>query len=212
MNIRNLSKTKSVYGVGVNDADYVVSRSETIVDADGKRKRKLIWVCPFYQAWASMLMRCYSAKYQERYPTYKGCIVSEEWLTFSNFRKWMMTQDFEGKQLDKDLLFDGNKVYSADTCVFVTQAVNLFTIDRGLDRGEWLIGVYWNKPAEKFKAQCRNPFTKKLDYLGYFTSELEAHQAWLKRKLELARELASEQTNERVAKALIERYTNYKVE
>ena len=50
--------------------------------------------------------------------------------------------------------------------------------------------------------------TKKQENLGYFTCELEAHQAWLKRKLELAA-LAAEQTDERVAKALIERYTNY---
>ena len=42
----------------------------------------------------------------------------------------------------------------------------------------------------RFKSQCRNPFTKKREHLGYFTCEQEAHQAWLKRKLELAKELA----------------------
>ena len=42
-----------------------------------------------------------------------------------------------------------------------------------------------------------------------FRSQIEAHQAWLKRKLELATLLAAEQTDERVAKALIARYTNY---
>ena len=55
---------------------------------------------------------------------------------------------------------------------------------------------------------CRNTFTKKQEYLGLFTCEVEAHQAWLKRKLELAHLLAAEQTDGRVAKALIERYTN----
>lgn len=198
---------KLVYGVGINDADYATQKVETIGYVDGKRKQKMFWTCPVYRAWKAMLERCYSDKYQDRYPTYKGCSVSKEWLTFSNFRAWMEKQDFEGKQLDKDLLFEGNKVYSPETCVFVTGALNNFTIDRGLDRGEWLIGVCWHKPTEKFRARCSNPFTKKRDHLGYFTCEQEAHQAWAKRKLELAHELAAIQTDPRVAKALVDRYS-----
>ena len=199
----------TVYGVGINDADYVVQKNETIGYVNGKRKQKLVWTCPYYQVWCSMLNRCYSTIYQERQPTYIGCSVSEDWKYLSVFKAWMEKQQWEGMQLDKDLLFEGNKVYSAETCVFVTKAVNMFTIDRSNDRGEWMIGCYWDKGRGKFMSRCRNPFTKKNEYLGLFTSELEAHQAWLKRKLELAHELAAEQTDERVGKALIERYTNY---
>jgi len=201
---------KLVYGVGINDADYVVQRKETIGYVNGKRKQKLVWVCPYYRVWVDMLKRCYSSKYQEIRTTYKGCSVSEEWLRFSNFKRWMECQDFEGMQLDKDILFEGNKVYSAETCTFVSRVVNMFTIDRGNDRGECLIGVCWHKGEGKFQSQCRNPFTKKNEHLGYFTSELEAHEVWLKRKLELAHLLAEEQTDDRVAKALIERYVNYR--
>ena len=201
---------KLVYGVGINDADYVVEKKETI-EENGKRKQRLVWRCPFYQTWKSMLERCYSAKYQKRQPTYKGCSVSEEWKTFSNFRAWMETQDWEGKQLDKDLLFEGNKVYSANTCAFVTRMVNMFTTDSGATRGEWMIGIYWNKVASKFQSQCRNPFTKKRERLGLFTSEQEAHNAWAKRKLELAHELAAIQTDPRVAKALIDRYSKQNI-
>lgn len=200
---------KMVYGVGVNDADYVVKKWETIGYVDGKRKQKLIWVCPYYRTWTSMLERCYSAKFQDRNPTYVGCSVSDDWLTFSNFKIWMEKQNWEGKQLDKDLLFEENRVYSPKTCVFVARMVNMFTTDRGVARGEWTIGVSWNKATGKFRSSCSNPFTKKLEYLGLFTTEQEAHQAWLKRKLELAHLLAAEQTDERVAKALIARYTNY---
>ena len=199
---------KLVYGVGINDADYVVRKNETI-EVNGKQKQKMVWICPFYQAWENMLKRCYSAKYQETRPTYKGCSVSDDWLRFSNFKSWMEAQNWEGKQLDKDLLFERNKIYSADTCVFVTPMVNTFTIDCGVSRGEWLIGVSWHKGANKFMSRCSSPFTKKRENLGYFTCEEEAHQAWLKRKLELAYELAAIQTDERVAKALIDRYTNY---
>lgn len=209
MKFKKLSKPRLVHGVGINDADYVTEKKETIGYVNGKQKQKLVWICPYYRAWMSMLSRCYSTKYQERNPTYKGCSVSDDWLTFSVFKNWMDAQDWEGRQLDKDLLSEGNKVYSPDTCVFVTPMVNNFTIDRGAARGEWLIGVYWNKGAGKFVARCNNPLTKKQEHLGLFNSELEAHEAWRKRKLELAYELADIQTDERVAKALIDRYTNY---
>lgn len=204
-----MKKKKMVFGIGVNDAVYVTQKNEEIGCINGKRKRKIVWACPYYRTWTNMLKRCYSDKFQERHPTYKGCTVSDEWLTFSNFRVWMMAQDWEGNQLDKDILFDGNKVYSAENCVFISPIVNTFVLDSGASRGEFLIGVDWHKVSDKFRARCKNPFTKKLEHLGYFTYEIEAHEKWLSRKLELAKELAAIQTDERVAKALIERYTNY---
>ena len=136
MNLRRL-----VNGVGVNDADYVVEKLETTGYVNGKQKQKLVWYCPHYRAWRGMLSRCYSAKYQEKQPTYIGCSVSEEWLTFSNFKAWMEKQKWEGMHLDKDLLIEGNKIYSADTCVFVSPLVNTFINDQMAKRGEWLIGV-----------------------------------------------------------------------
>lgn len=199
---------KLVYGVGNNDADYSVAKTEVIGHVEGKRKQKLVWRCAYYRVWESMLARCYSAKLQAHSPTYQGCTVATEWHLFSNFKRWMETQQWEGNQLDKDLLIEGNKVYSPDTCVFVSQVVNSFTIDCRAARGEWLIGVCWTKGKNKFKAQCSNPFTKKREHLGYFTSEHEAHKAWAKRKLELAHLLAAEQEDPRVAKALIGRYSS----
>ena len=198
---------KLVCGIGNNNADYAVEKRETVGYVNGKQKQKLVWFCPYFRTWKDMLKRCYSAKYQECYPTYAGCTVSDNWLTFSNFRAWMVSQDFEGKHLDKDLLFEGNRVYSAVTCVFVPPMVNIFTNDQAASRGECLIGAYWNKERAKFQAQCSNPFTRKIEYLGQFITEIEAHEAWLKRKLELAHELAAIQTDERVAKALINRYS-----
>lgn len=198
---------KLVCGVGRNDSGQAVVKYET-TEVNGVQKQKAVWRCPYYMAWGNMLKRCYSAKLQERYPSYRGCTVSEEWLLFSNFKSWMEKQQWEGSQLDKDLLFEGNKVYSPETCVFVSGVVNGFTTDSKASRGEWMIGVDWYKPAGKFRSKCSNPFTKKLEHLGYFATELEAHEAWRKRKLELAHELAAIQTDPRVAKALIDRYSN----
>ena len=185
-----------IQGVGVNDADYVVNPT-----IDGARV-----MCLYYKAWVHMLERCYDEKYQERKPTYKGCTVYPEWLYFMNFRRWMEKQDWQGKALDKDLLVEGNKVYSANTCVFVDQMTNSFTTDCGRARGEYPIGVYFHKPLGKFQAQCSNPFTKKKEKLGYFTCPNEAHLVWKARKHELADQLADLQTDVRVAEALRTRY------
>ena len=72
-----LETQKLVYGVGINDADYVVRRMKTI-KVNGKRKQKLVWECPYYRVWKAMLQRCYSIKTQDKNPSYKGCSVSEE--------------------------------------------------------------------------------------------------------------------------------------
>lgn len=156
-----------------------------------------------------MIERCYSAVCQSKHQTYVGCTVCEEWTRFSNFKAWMETQDWEGKELDKDILFSGNKVYSATTCVFVDQRVNLFSIGSNASRGDWPIGVYWHKASGKFSSQCSSVVTGKYTYLGLFDTPEEAHKAWLSFKLKQAYVLASEQADERVAKALIAKYENY---
>ena len=198
-------RNKLVQGVGVNDADYNVYEYAIV-----EGKRKIVWVCPFYQTWISMLKRCYSDKLQSKRPTYKGCSTCDEWLIFSKFRAWMKSQGWEGKHLDKDLLIEGNKVYSPDTCIFVHPKVNSFTNDNGNARGECMIGVYWSNRDDKFLSQCSNPFTGKRERLGLFTNELQAHLAWKSRKHELACLLADSEycTDPRLAEALRTRYAN----
>lgn len=187
---------KLVCGVGVNDADYVVQQT-----VNGKR----VW-CPFYRVWAHMLERCYNKKFHARRLTYIGCSVCDEWLLFSNFKAWMQKQDWVGKQLDKDLLLKGNKVYSPENCVFVDLMTNSFTTDSSASRGEWPIGVCFNKPVGKFQSNIHNPFTKKQEHIGYFNCSDEAHLAWKKRKHELSCQIADLQTDRRVADALRARY------
>lgn len=190
-------KNKLVQGVGVNDADYFVCRKEN---------GKIVWQCPYYQTWKGMLERGHSDKFKQRQPTYEDVTVCKEWHSFMRFRAWMKTQDWTGKELDKDILFQGDKVYSPTTCVFVDGVVNLFLTDSAAARGEWHIGVYWNKRDQKFMSRCRNPFTKEREYLGSFTCPNQAHQVWKARKHELSCQLADIQTDERVAEALRIRY------
>lgn len=194
---------KLIYGVGINDADYATSKCEQV-----NGKSKAVWRCPFYVVWLSMMSRCYSEAYKTRKPNYDGCYVAPEWLYFMTFRSWMLQQDWENKHLDKDLLVKGNKVYSAETCVFVTQKVNSFITESTASRGEFPIGVSYNKRLNKFQAYCRTPGGKR-KHLGFFSSSQEAHQAWLSYKLEQAKILASDQNDQKVREALIKRYEDY---
>lgn len=80
-----------------------------------------------YNCWSDMLRRCYCPKRQEVRPTYKGCTVCEEWHNFQNFAEWYYQNlpDKENKyQIDKDIKFSGNKLYSPDTCLLVTGVQN----------------------------------------------------------------------------------------
>ena len=202
-------KTKRlVHGVGVNDADYVVCERVTIGYKEGKQKQKVVWECPFYLKWRDMLRRCYSLKLQEKYPRYSGCKVCDDWLYFSKFKTWMETQEWEGKQLDKDILSHGNKIYSPTTCVFISKRLNVFLTERNHYRGEYLIGV--SKTARdkgKYRADCNDGAGQR--FLGLFDTELEAHQAWLTCKLEIAYRLAEQEKDPRIASALIARYKDY---
>ena len=192
-------KPKLVYGVGVNDADYVVQPS----DADGKRR-----VCPYYRVWRAMLERAYSQKRHARFPTYIGVTVCEEWHSFMAFRAWMETQDWEGKQLDKDIIVPGNKVYSPATCAFVSREINVLLTDHAASRGEWPIGVSWHKANNKLYAQIKEDGKKR--HLGYFTTPEAAHLAWRKEKLRIVRTAARECDDPRVSAGLLRH--SYRIE
>lgn len=94
-----------------------------------------------------MIHRCYLKSNELNYA---DKFVTEEWRIASNFKSWMEQQDWEGKELDKDLLVYKNKVYSPETCVFVSKEVNNFLIKSSRNRGLYPIGVSYDKTREKF--------------------------------------------------------------
>ena len=170
----------SVYGVG-----YLGCNLELKASYSGKK-------CPIYYAWARMIERCYSKKLHERFPTYIGCTVSDEFKDYSKWREWYDNYPYkqDGWHMDKDLLIKGNKVYSEDTCVFLPKEINLVLTKRTASRGEHLIGVYWCKTNKAFKAQvCKNKGKQK--NLGLFKTELEAFNAYKTAKESFVKEQAN---------------------
>lgn len=165
-NKRSLWLRRLVYDVGVNDSDYL-----TECTIDGKRIK-----CPYYRKWVAMLERGYSPKYHAKFPTYKDCTVAPEWLTFSIFKEWMIQQDWQGNVLDKDLLVQGNKLYSPETCIFVSSQINGLLIDSGASRGKYPIGVSCKKATGKYVAQCN--VAGKTKNIGQFDTPAEAHERY----------------------------------
>lgn len=200
-----------VKGVGINDADYRLNVWENLGrGADGKQVQKLVWRCPYYIKWMSLLDRCYSEKSLIKFPTYNDAVVCEDWLTFSNFKAWMETQDHEGKQLDKDILLPRNKLYSPETCVFVSELTNKFIEEGKPNVSGYPLGVSAIKGSGGiiYRSYCQQLGRSPRKNLGYFNSVEEAHFVWLTEKRKLATIVAEMQADERVAKALVDRYDN----
>ena len=198
---------KLVFGVGVNDLPYRVHVREYVTESGGKRIRKTVFLCKYYEVWKHMLGRCYSKKYLERNPTYIGTRVCSEWLYATAFKKWMEQQDWCDKSLDKDIIVPGSKLYSPETCAFVLQATNKFVTASDASRGEYPIGVDFHKPTGRYQARCQNPLAEKQEYLGLFSTSEEANEAWRKQKHELAQLVAARESDSRVVEALRKRYS-----
>ena len=196
-----------ICGVGINDLGYRTQAWEELPKNGGKRIQKSVFKCKYYAVWKSMLERCYSKKSLESKPSYIGTSVCSEWLYATAFKEWMEQQDWHGKCLDKDIVVPRSQLYSPETCAFVLQATNSFVVARDASRGDYPIGVSLYKRTGKYSANCGNPFTGKVEYLGCFSTPEEAHEGWRKRKHELAQQVAATESDMRVVEALRKRYS-----
>lgn len=176
-----------VYGAGVNDLLYTRGT-------------------PSYKAWLSMLERCYSSKFQTKKNTYVGCSVCDEWLTFSNFKRWFDSIENgykDGYQLDKDIIVKGNKVYSPSTCCIVPPAINALFTNRRQHRGNTYIGVRENSNGRFVARACVGK-----RHIGVYDTPQEAFYAYKFAKEQYIKELAEKyfqegKITERVYNALM---------
>ena len=194
--------TPSVYGIGTAGLEPIVDENGEMLDS--------------YNCWKSMLRRCYSAKYQEKRPTYKGCSVCDEWLYYPNFKKWYEENYYKisnkTSQLDKDILIKGNKVYSPNTCVFVPNFINTLFTKRQNNRGELPVGVDYLKASKKYRASLSvfKDGKKTNKYLGCFNTADEAFEVYKQAKEEYVKEVADEY-KDKIPTKLYERMYAYQV-
>ena len=166
-----------------------------------------------YNLWKSMLLRSYDDKYHEKYPTYKDVEVCEEWLNFQNFAEWCVRNSFYGKtddkgrkyQLDKDILFRGNKIYSPETCCFVPASINCILLFSKGSRGNLPVGVSYVKKLRKYRADIsrRNISDRVLGYFNTPEAAFEVYKVTRERYIKEMAEIWKDHIDERVYQALL---------
>jgi len=167
---RSCANKKKLFGVGINDADYPTNG------------------CPYYIKWNSMLRRCYG----EVTEAYKGVTVCEEWLTLSKFTSWMVTQKWEGLQLDKDILHIGNKLYAPENCCFVSGALNTAMV--GIDSKGYI--TKGNSHTARVKMYGNQV------YLGTYSTTEDATNAFRNGKADYIEMLSKDITSPRILAGL----------
>ena len=113
----------------------------------------------------------------------------------------------DGWQLDKDILFKDNLVYSKETCCFVPREINATLIKRKRDRGKLPIGVH----KVKGRFVSRLSLSNDRVYLGSFKTPEEAFDCYKKAKeLELCK--LAEKWKDALSPVTYQALLNYKVE
>lgn len=167
-----------ICGIGVNNANYVIKPSV------GPN-------CQVYQAWKSMISRCYNPRVLDSQPAYNKVTVCADWLIYSNFRAWAEQFEYIDRVLDKDLLSIGSvqKQYSKDSCCFIPAELNSFLVLRKSKQNSSLpIGT---KKLKSGKYQSVIYYGGRDHHLGVFDSALEAHLAWLHEKIKVGTSIKS---------------------
>ena len=170
-----------------------------------------------YTVWYSMLQRCHNSKIHKQKPTYSGCAISDNFKSLTYFLDWAKQQvghnsiDGEGRKfnLDKDILIKGNKVYSENTCVFVPMEINNLILNSRATRGEFPVGVHYEKSRNKFQAYIRK--NGKRVYLGRYNSEVDAFKAYKTAKESYIKEIA-DKWKDKIDPRVYEALLNYQVE
>lgn len=143
--------------------------------------------------WTSVNLRCNpNSAACKNNPTYIG--TENLFENFQVFAEWCNNEygymfkelkSYDGRfwSLDKDLLSNGLKAYSAEVCMFVPQKINALFVANNSCRGVYPLGVTKDKTKQRFTALCSDG-NGKTSYKGTFDTPLEAHKAWQKNKIE----------------------------
>lgn len=167
-----------------------------------------------YHYWYDMFKRCFDKKYKEKHNTYKNKVICEEWHDFQNFAKWYYENYYEVEdermELDKDILYRDNKIYSPNTCIFVPKRINTLFIKCDSVRGKYPIGVTYNKNF--YIARCSTLKNGKIDrvMIGRYNNPLDAFYAYKSFKEKYIKEIA-DNYRDMIPKVLYDAMYDYEV-
>lgn len=132
-----------------------------------------------FTVWRGMLFRCYEHKHNK---SYEQCSVCDEWLSLNNFSKWFYKNYRKGWQLDKDILCDGVKIYSPDTCCFVPREINMCVVGKNA------------KSITYAKGAWQASFNQK--YIGRYRTKEDATMAYRRMKAQRIEDLTEKYKQE----------------
>lgn len=174
---------KKVRGIGINDSA-VCGHSCFPKDAHGKKI-----LVPDYAMWYAMLVRCTCEKTKAKFPTYFEAHCDESWLLRSNFKFWYDSheshKDNTGSnlELDKDILFKGNKEYSSTLCALVPNYLNVLIKNQRVTTSGFLWvserskEIHGNNLTKRFRVEMSSSEVGKHTHVGYFRTPEAAHEA-----------------------------------
>lgn len=138
-----------------------------------------------YSKWANMLQRCYDKETHKLKPYYSSCRVDIEWHNFSNYREWHKENGMDDRKvdLDKDVLVQGNTVYSSETCTLIPHFTNTIFEERGADTN-----IILNNDTGKYDVSMS--VLGKKEEVGTFDTEKEAQQGYIDYKQDYIRNFA----------------------
>lgn len=167
-----------------------------------------------YNVWQIMLARCYCDNPNHTKTCYNECTVDPIWFNFQNFAQWYEENYYEIQdqrmQIDKDILYKGNTVYSPEHCMIVPNEINALFVKRKNQRGDTPIGVYYNKNMNVYVAFCWTGGKLK-EYLGRYNTPEDAFNAYKIRKEQYIKEVADKYFGQ-IPQVLYDALYNYKVE
>lgn len=178
-----------IYGVGIND-----------LKGQGLSKTRA------YIDWTHILERCYSEKYHEKKATYIDCEISEEWKYFSNFKKWhddsfpfWLRHEIN---IDKDLLGNGTKIYSAETCCFIPARLNQIIKGTNANNETGFNGITKNKNSWGWNVNTTGWNDKKATNKKFLRRDAAVNY-YLQKRQELKKEIEKYLLNSDIARKFL---------
>lgn len=162
-----------------------------------------------YHVWKGLLARTLNEEFKQKHKTYLNCTICEEWLNYNKFKKWYNDNEYEiGEllELDKDLKFIHNKLYSSEKCLLLPKTINTtlgFVNDK---KSKLPIGV--TRSGNYYQARIHK-FGKSIS-IGYYNTPENAFEKYKKEKEIYWRELIDYYTG-KIPNYIIEYMKHYNI-